>query len=411
MKMIINKNYTKLLSATFITRLGDSIDTIAFSWLVYTMTGSRVLMGSIFAISVLPNIIVLPFAGAFADVFCKKTITVLGDVLRGVSVTVLALFYFFGILEVWHLFVFVVLNSIFESFANPARRSMLPSIIEEDDYMKGTSWRGTASDIGSLVGLSLAGILIAVIGIWGAILIDAITFFVSAIFIFSMNYVDKRSDELSDKKHSLKDFFILIKQGFAYLMNKKIVFALVLLTAFINFVFVPYNVLGPIYVVEVLGLGVEGLSYLGIAFLVGMIFGGYLMGIKGKNLNPIKAIGLGLSLSGVMYMLLGLPGFVHLGKTSTLIFVLIVSFLFGGLIPVIQSPIRTAILKTIAPEMIGRLLSIMAVISLCAMPLGGLLVSVIGDSLSVPIFYIIMGFSAVVVSFGFWGFARNKVIS
>ena len=173
MKAIINKNYTKLLTGVFITRFGDSIDSIAFSWLVYIMTGSRVLMGSIFAISILPNIIVLPFGGVIADTFNKKTIAIIGDVLRGISVATLAIFYYFNILEVWHLFVFVSINSLFESFANPARGSMLQSLVEPEDYMKGSSWLGTSSQFGALIGLSVASVLIALVGIWGTILIDA----------------------------------------------------------------------------------------------------------------------------------------------------------------------------------------------------------------------------------------------
>ncbi|XMB73079.1 MFS transporter [Mycoplasmatota bacterium WC30] len=409
MRTIINRSYTKLLTATFITRFGDSIDSIAFSWLVYVMTGSKVLMGSIFAISMLPNLIVMPFAGVIADTFNKKTIVVIGDILRALSVGTLALFYLFNILEVWQLFVFVSINSLFESFANPARKSMLPSIIEEKDYLKGSSWLGTSSNVGEVIGLAVAGILIATVGIWGTILIDALTFMISALLIIFMRFKDKRIEVKIKPK--VRDYFTLIGQGIGYLKKKKILLSFLVLAAFVNFSLVPLNVLKPVYVVEVLNLGVEGLSYLGIAFLLGMVVGGYLMGAKFKNVNPINAMGLGLCLQGLMYILLGVPAYVNFGQVYNFIFVIVVTFIFGSAFPLVSAPMQSIIMKTTAPEMIGRLSSIIGVIALCAMPLGGVFVSVIGDKLSVPFLFIIMGISGVTISSLFWFKNRYETLS
>ncbi len=406
MKTIINKNYTKVLIATFITRFGDYIDSIAFSWMVYVMTGSRVLMGTIFAISIIPNIIILPFAGVIADKYNKKIITVLGDLLRSLAVAVLAVLYFLNVLEVWHIFLFVSINSTFESFADPARGSILPNIIEEDDYVKGSSWLGTARNIGALVGLSIAGILIAVIGIWGTILVDAFTFLFSGLLILSMNFKDKREEVT--QKPKIKDYFILIREGFAYLKTKQILVALLLLASFLNFTMVPYNVLRPVYVNEVLSLGVEGLSYLGVSLLVGMIIGGYFMGKKGKNINSITAIGCGLSLQGLMYMLLGVPAYTNFTNMTNLIMIIIVSLLFGVSVPIVSAPISATIMKVTAPEMRGRLGSIIGIVVLCTMPLGGFVVSLIGDSISVSLLFIIMGLSGFLVSLTFWVKNRNN---
>jgi MFS family permease len=301
---------------------------------------------------------------------------------------------------------FVTINSIFESFADPARGSILPNVIEKEDYVKGSSWLGTASNIGALIGLSVAGILIAVIGIWGTILVDAFTFLFSGLIILSINFKDKK--EAVSNKPKVKDYFILIGEGFAYLKTKRVLIALLLLASFINFAMVPYNVLRPVYVTEVLAMGVEGLSYLGVSMLVGMILGGYLMGVKGKNINPINAIGIGLSLVGLMYMLLGLPEYTNFSANINLIFVIIVSFLFGASVPIVSAPMSAAIMKSTAPEMRGRLSSIMGVVVLCTMPLGGFVVSLIGDSISVSLLFIIMGLCGILLSLTFWISNRKK---
>jgi len=405
--MIINKNYTKLITATFITRLGDSIDAIAFSWLVYIMTGSRTLMGGIFVMSVLPNLIILPFAGVFADIFNKKVLVVLSDFLRGSFVLVLAVFYFTGILEVWHLFAFVFINNVFESVANPSRGGMLQSVIDEEHYIKGNSYLSSASSFGSLVGLGIAGILIGVIGISGAIIIDSVTFFVSAVLISSISFVDKNG-KVETEKQTVKMYFSMIKEGFSFLRGKGLLVSLLVLGAFINLAFTPFNVLEPVYVDEVMNLGVEGLTYLGIALSLGMIVGGIVMGQLADKVKPINAIGVGLGMMGVMYLLLGLVDWFNLAFIPNIVVIVVFTFLFTFFLPVMQAPVSGTMMRIIPPHLIGRMMSTFSIFSLSAMPLGGLLVSIIGNSISVPVLYVSMGLFIVLISSLYWVVNRHK---
>lgn len=397
-KTLINNNYVKLISATFITRFGDAVESIALSWLVYVMTGSKLLMGTLFAVSMIPNLITLPFAGVLADTYDKKKITVISDFARGISVSVMAFFYYFNILEVWHLFMFVIINSFFESFANPARGSMLPSIIKKDEYVKGSAYLTTSTTLGELIGVSVAGILIATIGAWGAILVDGITFFLSAVIILIIKYKDRNESQEKFSAKNISKSFVLIKGGFKYVVKSRILFSLVLLSAFINFSFVPFNVLRPVYVDEILHMGANGMSYLGMAILVGMLIGGVIYGKIGHKLHPIKVLAVCLSIVSLNNALMGTVEIFEFTLINALIYAMIVSFFIGFFIAVIQSSLRAMIMKTTAPEMMGRLSSILAVIALCAMPIGGALVGFVGDYIRVTNLFIIMGVCGFVVS-------------
>jgi DHA3 family macrolide efflux protein-like MFS transporter len=397
--MLINKNYTKLLSATIITRIGDSIDTIAFSWLVFIMTGSRALMGGIFVMSVLPNLIVLPFAGVIADLFNKKHLVILSDILRGVFVLGLAVLYFTDLLQVWHLFAFVFVNNVFESVANPSRTGLIQSILKPDQYTKGNSYISSGSSFGSLVGLGAAGILIGVIGIEGAIFIDAITFFVSAVLISLMkiDYIKQ-----TEEKQSISLYFKMIKDGFLYLKGKKLLISLLLLSAVISFMYVPFNVLQPVYVDTVMNLGVEGLTYLGVAFSSGMIVGGIVIGKVSDKMRSITAIGLGFLMMGIMYAGLGFVEYFELGFTLNIIVIIILTFTFAFFIPVMHAPVYGTIMKQIPQDLIGRMMSIFGIFGLIAMPLGGLVVTVIDDAVSVFNLYIVMGILIIGMALLYW---------
>ncbi|QCX33252.1 MFS transporter [Caloramator sp. E03] len=60
------KSFMIKLIAYSISRFGDSIDAIAYAWMVYELTGSKLLMETLFAVNAVPNIVLSPFAGAFA---------------------------------------------------------------------------------------------------------------------------------------------------------------------------------------------------------------------------------------------------------------------------------------------------------------------------------------------------------
>lgn len=403
--MIINRNYTKLTFATVITRLGDSIDTIAFSWLVYIMTGSRALMGGIFIMSVLPNLVVLPFAGVIADLFNKKNLVILSDVFRGLFVLLLAALYFSDLLEVWHLFAFVFANNIFESVANPSRSGLIQTILEPDQYTKGNSYISSASSFGGLIGLGIASILIGVIGIEGAILVDAMTFFLSAILILSMRVEFIKN---ITEKQTVSLYFKMIKEGFLYLKGKRLLISLLVLSSIISFMYVPFTVLQPVYVDSVMDMGVEGLTYLGVSFSVGMIVGGFVMGKVSDKIKSVTAIGLGFLMMGVMYAGLGVVEYFNISFTLNIIVIVILTFAFAFFIPVMHAPVYGTIMKKIPQDLIGRMMSIFGIFGLIAMPLGGLVVTIIDDSITVYALYIMMGISIVIMALIYWIPNRNE---
>ena len=102
-QLIGYKDYMLLFIANFISRFGDSIDAIAYSFMVYELTGSKLLMGTLFAVNAIPNIVLSPFAGVIADRFNKKRLITIGYLGRGIMVSITALMLSIGILQPWHL--------------------------------------------------------------------------------------------------------------------------------------------------------------------------------------------------------------------------------------------------------------------------------------------------------------------
>lgn len=76
------REYRKLIFASLIDRFGDSVDAIAFTWIVYQITQSAAWSAIVFALNMLPNVIVQPFAGALIEKMNKKKVIIITYLLR-----------------------------------------------------------------------------------------------------------------------------------------------------------------------------------------------------------------------------------------------------------------------------------------------------------------------------------------
>lgn len=393
-KKILNNNWNlnKVLAATLVSRFGDAVDSIAISWLVYTLTGSKILMGTLFALSYLPNLIMTPLGGVVADLFPKKRTIMIGDFGRGILAVCLGILYYFGMLEVWHLIVFTLVNSTFESFSEPSRGALFPLLVDSDDLISARGLSSTIKTTGTLVGLGAAGVIISIGGIAGAIWVDAITFFVSGILIMLIKISEKVT---SDAKFDIKQTKNMMKEGLEYVFGRKVLLYFVMVAAFINFAFVPFNVLRPVYVDEVLKLGAEGLSITGISLMLGMLLGGIIVAKVGSKLKIVKSIGLGILFVGISYAALALPDIARFSLKASFAFVVVDCFLFGLCIPFIQAPLSGYLMKTTESKMMGRVMAILNLINLSTVPIGGFLVGALGEYISVTSLFFLMGIMSV----------------
>lgn len=123
------KQYIKMIVANVINRFGDSIDTLAFSWIVYEITGEASWSAIIFAINMLPSIFFQPFAGALAEGLNKKMAMVITDIIRGVCVSIILLLNYKGILNITYLVVVTIIISSVEAIRMPCATAIIPRIL------------------------------------------------------------------------------------------------------------------------------------------------------------------------------------------------------------------------------------------------------------------------------------------
>lgn len=382
------RNYTILLAANFISRFGDSLDAIAYSWMVYVLTGSKLMLGTLFAVNAIPNIVFGPFAGVIADRFDKKRLIIVGYMGRGIVVSITALMFFTGILQPWHLFVFTIINSTFETLTAPVFISLVPVLVSKEFYLSANSFSTSAYKFAELIGAGAAGAIIALTGVSGAIFIDGSTFFAAVLIILFIK-IEKDTGEL--EKIDAKGYLNQLKEGFSFIKSNHLIKTGIILMAILNFCLSPINVLMPAFVNEQLKGGAEILSLLGVALSVGIILGGIVVGQIGQKFKNSTLISFGLLFFGLNYCMMYLPGnIVPAGMAATAI-AAANFFIFGFIIPMISSPITTSVMLNTEKSMMGRVGAIIGMVAMCAVPLGSAIIGAICEKLSMSTIFAIMG--------------------
>ena len=231
------KEYLKLIAANIINRFGDSIDGIAIAWLMYQITHSAAMMALILGLNYLPTILLQPFTGAMVERLSKKRVMVLFDVGRGLVVAATAGLYVLGYLTPAILTGMMLLISTLEAFRSPAGSAIVPLLLKPELYKVGSALNQTGSRIAEIVGLALAGGVVALLGCQGALLIDAVTFFLSALII---GFIRVKED-LPEEKVSLKSTAKSFLEGLSLMKTSRVLIILLLIGALMNFLFVPLN--------------------------------------------------------------------------------------------------------------------------------------------------------------------------
>lgn len=363
--------FLKLMGANAINRFGDSIDAIAFSWLAYQITGSPVWLAMIYAVNAIPNILFQPFVGAIVEKINKKTAMIICDVARGILVSIIAILTFTGHINVYLLMTFTFLMSCFESIRMPAGSSIVPSVLDKDKYTHGLSLYSTVSQISQFIGMSCAGAIIGFFGVKAAIMIDAVTFFLSALIL--LNIKPKREYARAVQQSGP---IAMIKEGFVYFSKQKSIFILCLVTLFTGLLIMPLSVLQTPYVVSVLKLDAKALSVIGMSVISGIAMGSYLFPQLKYRFGTHKVFTGAGCIAGIFYLFLPLLGYL---ETITMIYLtlIVVGVVIGFAVGCVNTAINVSLILHVDPNYLSRVTSMYHALSLVSVPIGSLLVSML----------------------------------
>ena len=382
-----NKNYTLVFLGALVSNVAALFYSFAVSFYILKITGNNALIQGLYlGVGGITFCVVTLFGGVVADRFNKAKIMYICDYLKGgiiIGFTFLLMFVIKSTeWKVAALFIVTVLLNAIAGLFSPASSALLPQIVEEHQFQQAQSYFSILSSFQSIVGVVLAGVLYTLIPINVLFFIVGGCYILSAIsemFIKYTSQFEKRNEKLT-----MKAVFGDIKDGFVYLKSIKALLVLLICILFINFFFSPLFDNFPAYFVATDITGSNYFFHESMApemwssfFSVAVGLGSLTMGIILSNLKQAEKCNhtVRWSMMAVSFLVIMMAFFYGLfannviGINALLIVLLIILFLIGVSIILINVPSSAAMMKIVDKDKFGKLSSVTSIGSQGLIPL------------------------------------------
>lgn len=394
--LIKNVHFRRLIFGKLVSMLGSNIMQFALSLYVLSQTGSAALFASMLSISIIPRLLLSPFAGVVSDRFSRKTLIVSLDIMSGLVMFVAGLFWISQgqALSILSIYIIIIALEMIEIFFHAAMSAVLPSIVKREELLQANSYQTVVLNIGQLLAPVIAALLYTYTDMLWILWINAGCFILSSL---SEMTIAIPKTERSNEKLSFKVFYQDTKEGLALIKKEKSISSMISLATIINFCIAPLFSVGLIFTIKTV-LQVSDFE-----------FGFYQMAISlSMIVTPLFAVGIikKHQISTVFYrsfMALGLiilvlasiliPGFRAWVNNSNYTFymILVLSFLTGVTVSIANLANATIFQKVVPLSMMGRTSAVLTLLVTAFVPVGQMIFGFLYDIMDASVVMMIAG--------------------
>lgn len=378
---IVNTNLFLLLLGRLVSDTGTGIQMVIMPLYIIDVGGSAATVGLFSFLSLLPTLLVYPFAGVIGDRLNRKVIMVVTDIVSSVAILGLAFTAYSGKMNLTILLTVQVIVSLLNGLFDPATKAMLPQLVNKE---KLTGTNSTVASLRTLSGLLspvIGAVLYVKVGIDVLFFINGISFLLSGICSMLISYNHIKRESVAGIKGFAKD----LSEGVRFIMTNKIISKLCLFFLLIYALIQPiFTVVLPLFFRTQLNYSDRQYGYLQMIIIMGALLGSILVAMlfgKEKKVTKPLVMGCSLLLSAMLEfsVLLFPQSLSMLGKGTILYFALLagVLCLLSAAIMFINIPVQTFIQKETPDEYMSRIFSIVGLISKGGMPFGALVYGIV----------------------------------
>ncbi|TNP07191.1 MFS transporter [Bacillus pacificus] len=348
--------------AKTVSLFGSSIYSFALGLYVLQITGSALNFAITLILGTIPMIVMNPFAGVIADKVDKKKLVVCMDVLSGcVLITVYILSSDYG-LNLFIVYTTTFLMTVLTTFFGIGLEAAKPNIVSKERLMSLNSISKIIDSISLILGPMLGGIVFAVFDMKTFIIINGISFILSAISILFINF--KLCEQYINEECSIREIKFIkdIKEGYSYLMERESLKNTFCILISLNF-FLGFAVTVPLpYIINtVLNLSSKQFGMIQGTFPVGMIIGAMVVKKITDRFSYSYLLKKLSSMLSVIMIISGIPVLFKSFEVNDFVFVItycVIMFFLGLMIALIDIPVIYFMQREIPDEYRGRVLSI-----------------------------------------------------
>ncbi len=373
-----------------VSLLGSSLVQFALVWWLTSTTGSATVLATASLAGILPQVIVGPFAGALVDRWNRRLVMIVADALIALSTLGLIVLYMLGHMEVWHIYVVMFWRSALGAFHWTAMQASTSLMVPHAQLSRVAGLNQMLQGAMGIIAPPLGALLMAVLPLHLILSIDIVTASVAVLPLLFIGIPQPdRSHELAHPDAAPPSMLADMRAGLRYVRHWPGLLMILVLAMILNFVISPAFSLMPILVTKHFGGGALQLGTLQSAWAIGIVVGGLVLGAWGGFKK--RAV---TSMLGIMGMGIGILGIA--AAPSNLLGLAVAGMLFGGFMnPMANGPLFAMLQTIVAPEMQGRIMSLVGSGSAAMMPLSLLVAGPIADRVGVRVWYVAAGITCV----------------
>jgi MFS family permease len=376
-------NYRLYYYGQSISLVGTWVQNIAMGWLLYRLTGSALLLGTVAFAQQIPSLFIMPFAGVLADRFNRRKVIIISQAAAMVVAFVLAFVVLLDVVTVPMIITLAAVNGTILAFDTPFRNSFVPDMItNRADLGNAIALNSSLYNLARFIGPPIGGILIALVGEGWCFFINGVSFIAVLVCLFAMK-VDKQ------KARKVKGSILReLKEGISYALGEKPLRYLLTLVMLSSFFGLPFQALLPVFAADVLEGGSELLGLLTGALGLGALSGAFYLAAR-KHVHTIPVT----TFRTALIFAIGL-GIFALSPIRALSFIMMATTGFGM---IVHFNSTNALIQTISDEdKRGRVVALYSLSFMGITPLGSLAAGWISEYIGVP--YTVFAFSLVCIA-------------
>ncbi len=384
-----HRNFRLFFGGQTISLVGTWMTRIATSWLVYRLTKSPLLLGTVGFAGQIPTFLLAPLAGVIVDRIDRRKVLVWTQVLAMAQSLVMAALTLSHRINITEVLILSAMQGVINAFDMPGRQSFMIRMVEDRaDLQNAIAINSSMVNVARLIGPSLAGVLIAATNEGWCFLIDGVSYIA---VIASLLMMRVRSEELAAHGTTMME---QLRQGWVYVAESLPIRTILLLFALLSLMGWPFMVLMPIFAVDVLKGGAHTQGFLMGAVGVGSLASALLLVVRKSVRGLTRVIPIGAAIFGAGLIAFG---FSHLFWLS-MVMMLVTGF---GMMQGLTS--SNTILQTLVDEkMRGRVMSYYTMAFVGMAPFGSLLAGTMAHAIGAQHTVIVSGVACILGGVWFW---------
>jgi MFS family permease len=365
-----HRNFQLFFAGQMISLIGTWMQTVAQSWLVYRITGSTLLLGTVGFASQIPVFLIAPLGGAIADRTNRHRVVIATQTASMVLAFILAVLTLTHRIQVWQIMVLAACLGIVNAFDIPARQAFLMDMVGREDLLNAIALNSSMFNGARIIGPAVAGIVVAWVGEGWCFFANAVSYIavIAGLLMMKITHPVNLATEGSPIEHIL--------EGFRFAAKAAPIRAILLLLGLVSLVGMPYSVLMPVFAKEILGGGARELGWLmgatGVGALLGALTLAARVGLKGlSKIIALCAGGFGISVIAFAF--------------SKIFWLSLILLLPVGFTMMVQMASTNTLLQSMVPnQMRGRVVALYTMMFMGVAPFGAFFAGALAHRLGAP---------------------------